>query len=347
MALSEELAIAPGSLVVVTGANGYIASHVVDQLLQAGYEVRGTVRDAKKSAWLKGFFDQKYGPDKFSLFEVPDMAAPGAFDEAVKGASGLAHVATPVYKYNDPNIGIPLCINGALEALKAAAKEPGLQRVVLTSSSTAASAPLPGQIFVMDDSTWNHDAVKAAWAPPPYDNPSRYADVYAASKMQSEEAAWKWVQENKPHFVLNAVLPNANFGNILSVEHQGYPSTSAWVKAAWNGFTGDEGKTAVSFPAQHFVDVQDDACIHVAALIYSDVQNERLYAFASPYNWNDILRVLRKLYPDRKFIDDLPNVGEDKSIVSNERAEELLKRYSGSGWKTLEESVKRNVEGLA
>jgi nucleoside-diphosphate-sugar epimerase len=347
MAPSEELAIAPGSLVVVSGANGYIASHVVDQLLQAGYLVRGTVRNATKSAWLKDLFDGKYGPDKFSLFEVSDMAAPGAFEEAVKGASGLAHVATPVYKYNDPNVGIPLCINGALEALKAAATEPGLKRVVLTSSSTAASAPRPGKVFVMDESTWNHDAVQAAWAPPPYDNPSRYADVYGASKMQSEEAAWKWVRENKPHFVFNAILPNANFGRILSIEHQGYPSTASWIKAAWDGFTGDKGEATVGFAAQHFVDVQDDARVHVGALIYPDVKNERLFAFAYPYNWNDILHVLRKLYPDRQFIDDLSNMGEDKSIVSNKRAEELLRRYSGSGWTTLEESVKRNVEGLA
>lgn len=41
-------AFVPGSTVVVIGANGYMAVEVCDKLLQAGYNVRGTVRDVKK-----------------------------------------------------------------------------------------------------------------------------------------------------------------------------------------------------------------------------------------------------------------------------------------------------------
>lgn len=74
-----------GSLVLVTGANGYIGSHVADQLIQAGYRVRGTARDASKVAWLKEMFDQKYGPGKFESVVVEDMAKAGAYDEACKG----------------------------------------------------------------------------------------------------------------------------------------------------------------------------------------------------------------------------------------------------------------------
>lgn len=62
--------------------------HVVDQLLQQGYKVRGTVRNTEKSSWVKDFFDKKYGPGKFELIEVPEMSTKGAFDDAVKGASG-------------------------------------------------------------------------------------------------------------------------------------------------------------------------------------------------------------------------------------------------------------------
>lgn len=74
-----------GSLVLVTGANGYIASHIVDQLLQLGYKVRGTVRTEAKGKWLKEYADLKYGQDKLELVIVPDMGTKGAFDEAVKG----------------------------------------------------------------------------------------------------------------------------------------------------------------------------------------------------------------------------------------------------------------------
>ncbi|KNG84875.1 aldehyde reductase II [Aspergillus nomiae NRRL 13137] len=332
---STDLAIPKGSLVVVTGANGYIASHVVDQLLQHGYEVRGTVRNAEKDSWLNDYFGTK--SKRFSLAEVPDISHDGAFDEVVKGAAGIVHVAAPVRQFHDPNIAVPMAVNGTINILASAAAEPSVQRVVITSSSTAAASPQPNKIFSIDKTTWNEAAVKAAWAPPLYKGFQRLLDVYSASKTQAERAAWKFM-EDKPPFVLNTVLSNVNMGTILSPENQGYRSSSGWIKAVWDGFPG-EGELQHN-PPQYYIDVQDNARVHVAALIYPDVQNERLFAFAHPYTWNDILAVLRRLYPQRKFVKDIPNIGEDMSKVANQRAEELLKRISGlPGWTSLEQSI--------
>ena len=77
--------IRPGERILVTGANGYIASHLIDQLLTAGYRVRGTVRDLVKYEWVQKFFNQKYEVGMFELVLVDDMAADGAFDRAIKG----------------------------------------------------------------------------------------------------------------------------------------------------------------------------------------------------------------------------------------------------------------------
>lgn len=342
---SENIAIPAGSLVIVTGANGFIASHVVDQLLQAGYRVRGTVRNIDRSAWLEGYFTGKYGQGKFELVEVPDMANHGAFDQAVKGASGFIHVATPVMQSYDPNTAVPPVINGALNALEAAAKEPLMKRVVMTSSSTAAASPQPNVEFVIDENTWNETAVKAAWAPPPYEGLQRRLDVYSASKTQSEQEAWKWMKEHQPGFAFNTVLPNANMGIVLSPEHQGHPSTVGWIKAAWDGFQGSED---LKFnPPQYYINVQDNARIHVAALIYSDVESERLFTFAHPFTWNEILAVFRKWYPNHKTIDDIPDLGQDLSKVANQRAEELLKRFGLPGWTSLEQSVRDATDGWA
>jgi len=74
-----------GSLVLVTGANGYIGSHVVDQLLSQGMKVRGTIRTQEKGGWIQEYFDDKYGKGKLQLVIVPDFSKPGAYDEAVKG----------------------------------------------------------------------------------------------------------------------------------------------------------------------------------------------------------------------------------------------------------------------
>jgi nucleoside-diphosphate-sugar epimerase len=57
--------------VLVTGANGFVAMHVVDQLLKAGYVVRGTVRNETKGTHIKRTF-AAYG-DKLELVVVEDI----------------------------------------------------------------------------------------------------------------------------------------------------------------------------------------------------------------------------------------------------------------------------------
>ncbi|KAF2466620.1 aldehyde reductase II [Lindgomyces ingoldianus] len=330
---TTDRAISPGSLVLVTGANGFIASHICKQLLENG---PGTVRDINRTSWPVPFFNSRYGEGSIELISVPDMAADSAFDNAVKGCAGVIHTATPVMQIQDPNVAIPTVINGTVNALRAAAREPSVKRVVLTSSSTAAASPQPNKIFTIDPSTWNGEAVKAAWAPPPYLGVQRKLDVYYASKTQGEQAAWKFMEDENPDFVLNCILPNMNIGEILSIEHQGYPSTMSWIKALWGGFNGEGEKDLEDNPPQYYVNVDDNAVVHVAALVFGDVKRERLFTFAEPYSWNDLLAIFRRLYPEREFMDDIEGLGVDKSVVANERAQELLKRLKGSGWDSLE-----------
>lgn len=78
-------AIPKGSIVLITGVNGYIGSHVADQLMEAGYRVRGTTRHVSKVQGLKALWEKKFGKGRFELAIVEDMAKEGAFDDAVKG----------------------------------------------------------------------------------------------------------------------------------------------------------------------------------------------------------------------------------------------------------------------
>jgi uncharacterized protein YbjT (DUF2867 family) len=77
-----------GSLILVTGANGYIASHVVNILLELGFKVRGTVRAAKP--WLGGFFEQKYGKGRFESVVVPALEDEDAWSKIAENVSGVA-----------------------------------------------------------------------------------------------------------------------------------------------------------------------------------------------------------------------------------------------------------------
>jgi nucleoside-diphosphate-sugar epimerase len=79
--------IQPSATVLVTGVNGLIGSHVVDQLLKRGYHVRGAVRDIEKNKWLSEYFAEKYKDAKFELVAVSDMMAEGCYDDVVDGMS--------------------------------------------------------------------------------------------------------------------------------------------------------------------------------------------------------------------------------------------------------------------
>ena len=335
----KDPAIPLGSLILVTGANGYIGSHICDQLLQAGYKVRGAARDTSKAEWLHELFDRTYGPHRFESSIIPDMAKEGAFDEACKDVKGICHVASILSFSPDPHAVIPVVVAAARNAASAAAKEPGIVRLVYTSSSTSITTPHPGKRFTISTQNWNDKSIEEAWKPPPYE-PSRGYAVYAASKAQAERAMWDFVKEQKPQFVFNTILPDANYGPLLN---ENIPaSTAGFLRAA---FKGDLRPLQIIAP-QWMVNVQDTARLHVAALLAPGVENERILAYSAPYNVNDVMEVLRRAFPGRKFPEDDPEQGRDLSEVDNSRGAELLRIFGKDGWIGFEESIKQTCAGM-
>jgi len=191
------------SLVLVTGANSFQGMHIVDQLLAHGYRVRGTVRDAEKAIWTSKYFGNKYGPGRYVTAVIPDMVPRDVFDIAARGCSGLIHVASVMTFSSDPNEVITPSIAGALNALEAAAKEPNIKRFVYCSATSAAVAHGIGARIDVTNESWNMAAFKTAWEqPPPYEEGRAWA-VFASSKMQTEQAVWRWCRARRPQFVLN------------------------------------------------------------------------------------------------------------------------------------------------
>lgn len=138
------------------------------------------------------------------------------------------------------------------------------------------------------------------------------------------------------------VLPNANIGPVISPANQGYPTSARWVKALWDSNYDSLKGT----PAQYFINVQDDARLHVIALADPAVRNERIFAVTGPVNLNDIINILRKLHPQKKW-EDYPDDGQDLSVFeARERAEQLHKDAYGQGFTGLETSVEGNAAGL-
>lgn len=231
---SHETAVPKGSWVLVSGANGFVASHIIQLLLQLGFKVRGTVREPKRAAWLTTeLFPEETKKGTFDLFQVPDMAAENAFDAAAKGMSAICHVATVNDFSGNPDtvVGPPLV--AVKNALAAAEKTPSVKRFVMTSSAPTTVMPLPGVPFHVTENSWNDMAVELA-STPPY-GPEKGLVMYLRGKIETEKYVWSYLEDKKPDFAVNVVSPFAILGPLLS-EHQSW-ATPTWAQELYHGDT--------------------------------------------------------------------------------------------------------------
>ena len=160
-------------------------------------------------------------------------------------------------------------------------------------------------------------------------------DIYSASKTEAERALWTAVKSTNPPFQVAAVLPAANYGTRFRETGN---STADWVIGTYTG----KDRSLSQFPPQYFINVSDDAKLHVAALIDPACNGERIFGFTAPQSYNHLLAVFRKLEPGRDFGEDA-DIGEDVTEVPNKVAEDLLRKHYGHGFVGLEETVKQCI----
>lgn len=343
------------------------------------------MRSTTKSKWLvDDLFKSEASNGRFEMVAVEDMAVEGAFKDAVRGVSAIAHVATIATFDPDPNNVIPQTIAGVETILKDAAKERSVKSFVYTSSVVAAAAPFADTPFHVTEDSWNDVAVEMAWSPPPY-TPDRAMVTYSASKVAAERALWKFVDKENPHFRVNAVLPFTVFGALLHPKQNA--STDGWLFSLYHGDNGPwqmiKASMCISsvcythrivFPPPSsftspvpiwwtsrddrrvltryhpfvatYIHVEDVAVLHVAAILDGTVANQRLHAWSDSLIWNDPLAIFRKLQPGKKFIDDLPVEGRMQGTVDDNKSRVLLKKWAGRDNPFgLERGVKDALEG--
>ena len=130
------------TLVLVTGASGFLAQHVILKLLAKGYEVRGTLRSLSKADSVRAVL-AKHDPRAAAIqFVEADLEKDAGWAEAAAGCTYVQHIASPFPAVHpkDENELIRPARDGALRALKAA-KAAGVKRVVVTMEHTAKGAP--------------------------------------------------------------------------------------------------------------------------------------------------------------------------------------------------------------
>ena len=122
--------------VLVTGADGFIGSHLVEQLLDEGYNVRAFVYYNSFNSW--GWLDT-LDKNKLSKIEIfsGDIRDPNGVKEAMKGIDIVFHLAALIaipFSYHSPDSYVDTNIKGTLNVLQAA-RDLKTKRILITSTS--------------------------------------------------------------------------------------------------------------------------------------------------------------------------------------------------------------------
>jgi dihydroflavonol-4-reductase len=164
---------------LVTGASGFIGSHLAEHLRDRGYEVRCLIRKSSSREWLGGFDQLVFG----------DVFDKNALHEAVAGVDIVFHSAG-LTKAKTPDEYFRANVEGTKNLLKAVrSANPGLRRFVLLSSQTAAG-PSPTKTPIAEDF------------------PPHPITTYGRSKLQAEKEVMACAQD----LPVTIVRPPAVYG---------------------------------------------------------------------------------------------------------------------------------------
>lgn len=267
-------------MIVLTGASGFIAKHILKELLGAGHPVRATVRTASRADEVRAAVLPRLPPDAGARlsFVTLDLERDDGWGAALQGATALVHTASPfpIAQPKNPDDLIKPAVNGTLRALKAA-RDAGVHRVVLTSSMVAVINEAKG--FPQDESDWCNTDL-------PTTTP------YAKSKTLAERAAWDFVDKT-PGLQLTTINPSLVLGPLLDGT---FGSSVGLVKRLLAG--KDPMVPNFAFP---LVDVRDVALMHLRALERPETAGRRYLAADEPISMPDMGRILKAVYPARRI----------------------------------------------
>ena len=301
--------------VLLTGANGFVGSHILEQLLSRGLSVRAVIRSQSKAAQVLADFPTAGSALDFGI--VPDITTPGAFDEVVQSTPSfdtVIHTASPFLcnclclrsrektdEFADRVISSNLefldpAVKGTSEILKSIkAHAPTVKRVVITSSCAAvvdfAANPTasPQKIYTSED--WNPVTWDGALTGTPNTG-------YQASKKFAEEAAWDFIEKEKPNFDLVTLNPPMVYGplrhSITSVKQLN--ESNARIYNLFVNSSKDAPLPPNGMPV--YTDVRDIALAHIKAAMVPEASGQRFVICEGQVSSQEISDSLRTNIPE-------------------------------------------------
>ncbi|KAI1504453.1 hypothetical protein F5X99DRAFT_406170 [Biscogniauxia marginata] len=278
--------------ILITGANGFLALHVIQQALAKGWNIVGTVRSEESAAKVTPLF-----PDagaQLSLAYITDLTDVTAFEPAFREnkITAIINAAAPLV-HNPRNLKADVvdpAINSCLAVMEAAHRYGGaaLKRVVHVGSCMSTLdfrlGDAPGKTYSPSD-----------WCPVTYEEAVSTNETlaYAGAKTLGERAMWDFMVKERPSFDFVAVLPSCIFGPHLGgvdIGHLNVSSRMLWELAA----PSDDPSPYNSIHLGHWVDVRDVAGALLLAVVTPAAGGERFLA-AQRCHWQFVRDVARRI----------------------------------------------------
>ncbi|CAI5468137.1 unnamed protein product [Closterium sp. Yama58-4] len=271
-----------GKKVCVTGASGFIGSYLVKLLLDRGYNVRGTVRDATnedKTSWIRDLAEGT--PGKLELFSA-DLGKPGSFDEAVEGCDYVCHVASLVrMSVPNPQTVVDAALEGTRNVFSSIIKHKTAKKVVVTSS-VAAIIDYINKDHVFTEEDWNRDLT--------------LKDPYPMGKTLAEKYAWKTAEDLKGQdwsFELVTICPAMVYGKAIRKAH--VRTSLDVIRQLMDGWL-------FMAPDLYFgiVHVDDVVLAHALALEKDTAKGRYILCNGDTLSMLEMAAVIKKNYPNAK-----------------------------------------------
>ncbi|GAB2646646.1 SDR family oxidoreductase [Nocardia goodfellowii] len=271
-----------GTQVLVTGATGFVAGHVITELLEHGYAVRATVRDLAATAKRAHLVEAAARIGGELEFVAADLDRDSGWAAAVAGCATVLHVASPfpAAPPEDEQELITTAVDGTLRVLRAAAASGTVRRVVLTSSIAAIAHGHADHGVVRTEADWSIVAKCAS---------------YQKSKTLAERAAWDFAAALPADQRFDLVVVNP--GMVLGPVQSANTSTSHEpVRRLLSGAVPGAPRVGWSV-----VDVRDLAVLHRLAMEVPEAAGNR-YVAAGEHVWmRDMGRMLAAEFGPRGY----------------------------------------------
>jgi nucleoside-diphosphate-sugar epimerase len=265
--------------VLLTGISGWIAKHTTIELLNAGYEVLGTVRNNTLIEQTKETISHHASIDKLSFIEL-DLLKDDGWNEAAQGCKYIMHLASPFpFKVsNNRNSLLAPAVDGTLRVLNAGLNADVKQFIVTSSIAAMFRKPIRSNPYSFDENDWTDENWKEG------------VGDYFLSKTKAEKAAWELMESMGLKNKLTMINPGGVFGDAL--DKKGGTSIE-YVRQFMKGKFPAAPKWGILIS-----DVKDVARAHVACIGNTKVGGRRLIVGKEVKKLIELSQIMAEAMPE-------------------------------------------------